>query len=202
MSVNTAVTFVDMTNREREATASDVVAERVAASRRKRGWTARQLAERCAELGATQITAATLANIESGRRDKDGRRRRDVSVDELLALALALDVAPVHLLVPERVEPYQVTPTVENDTVLVRNWVRGFVPLPGTDWAWFITERPAHELPVRSSELPEDEIQRRRHWYKLIAGAILPVGEAMVHGDADDHRRAAEQLRGGEDNGR
>jgi hypothetical protein len=34
-----------------------------------------------------------VANIESGRRDKQGRRRRDVSVDELVAFAQALEMS-------------------------------------------------------------------------------------------------------------
>jgi hypothetical protein len=58
-----------------------------------------ELAARCAELGAGHLTENVIENIESGRRDKQGRRRRDVTVDELLTLAVALNVAPVHLLV-------------------------------------------------------------------------------------------------------
>lgn len=62
------------------------------------GLTREQLAERCAELGAN-ITASVLVNIESGRPDKQtGARRRDVTVDEWLILAFALDVPPLALL--------------------------------------------------------------------------------------------------------
>lgn len=42
-----------------------------------------------------------LVNIETGRPDKQtGKRRRDVTVDELLILALALDVPPTELVLP------------------------------------------------------------------------------------------------------
>lgn len=69
----------------------------VKASRQQRGWTAARLAQRCAETGAPEITTAVIANIETGRRDQDGRRRRDVTVDELVAFARALDMRPSEL---------------------------------------------------------------------------------------------------------
>jgi len=74
-------------------TISDVVASRVQQLRERRGWSARQLAEACAATGNPQLTESVVANIESGRRDKQGRRRRGVSVDELVAFAQALDVS-------------------------------------------------------------------------------------------------------------
>jgi hypothetical protein len=57
-------------------------------------------------------------------------RRRDVSVDELLVLALALDVAPAHMLTPS--EPstlIAVTPTEIHDAGTVEQWVAGATPL-------------------------------------------------------------------------
>lgn len=59
-----------------------------------------EVADRCRALG-WEMSAAGLANIETGRRDKDTRRRRrEVTVDELVVLARALDVAPVLLMTP------------------------------------------------------------------------------------------------------
>lgn len=52
----------------------------------------RQLAERCAEIGAHNLTQQVLTNIETGHPGKDGNRRRKVTVDELLDLARAFDV--------------------------------------------------------------------------------------------------------------
>jgi transcriptional regulator with XRE-family HTH domain len=66
--------------------------------RRKRGWTAEDLAAQCTEIGAPEITRSVIANIETGRRDGDGRRRRAVTVEEWLILASALNVSPVELL--------------------------------------------------------------------------------------------------------
>jgi transcriptional regulator with XRE-family HTH domain len=85
---------------------SDVVARRVREVRKQRGWTAERLAAECARVGAPHLTASVIANIESGRRDQQGRRRRDVTVDELLHLAGALDVDLSHLLPSEVGKPY------------------------------------------------------------------------------------------------
>jgi transcriptional regulator with XRE-family HTH domain len=86
---------------ETPETVSDVVARRVRELRDQWGWSAAELAEHCAEWGHPELTASVIANIESGRRDKSGRRRRDVTVDEAAAFARVLQV-PVHeLIYPE-----------------------------------------------------------------------------------------------------
>jgi hypothetical protein len=50
------------------------------------------------------MSAASLTNIESGRRQA-GRRRREISLDELVVLARALDVPPILLLFPVGTAP-------------------------------------------------------------------------------------------------
>jgi hypothetical protein len=85
--------------------------------------TAQQLCDRCAALGAPGITTNVLANIET--------RRRDVSVDELLVLALALDVAPMHLLAPDGAVRLAITPTASvTESDELRRWLRGEQALP------------------------------------------------------------------------
>ncbi|MEV0988037.1 hypothetical protein [Streptomyces sp. NPDC049949] len=69
-----------------------------------------QLAAECERLGATGLTYAALVSIESGRRKPDGSRRREVTVDELLVLGLALAVPPLLLMLPLGSE--QAVPTV------------------------------------------------------------------------------------------
>jgi len=91
------------TPRPRE-TPSDTVARRVKDLRRRQGWSARRLAEVCAATGSPQLSESVIANIESGRRDESGRRRRDVTVDEVIGLASALDVPAIHLL-PAHLDP-------------------------------------------------------------------------------------------------
>jgi hypothetical protein len=69
-------------------------------------------------------------NIESGRRDQDGRRRRHVTVDEWLALAHAFDVEPIVLLLPEEADAeYKVTPDTVASAVKVMHWLVGQHPL-------------------------------------------------------------------------
>jgi len=77
---------------------SDHVAEKIREARRQRGWNTDDLAERCG------LTGNIIENIESGRRDRDGRRRRDITVDELFAISEALNVGPLKLL-PNRTRP-------------------------------------------------------------------------------------------------
>jgi hypothetical protein len=86
---------------ETQETVSDVCARRVRELRQQWGWSAARLAEQCAAMGAPQLTASVIANIESGRRDKQGRRRRDVTVDEAFAFARALQVDMHDLTHPE-----------------------------------------------------------------------------------------------------
>lgn len=114
------------------------IAQRVKELRGRRGWTAAQLG---AALGKHDVRwdRFTVANLESGK-------RQNVTVNELLALALALDVAPVNLLVPLDDRPYQITPTRTEGADTVRSWVRGEQPLPGTDERTYFAEAPLREL--------------------------------------------------------
>jgi hypothetical protein len=111
---------------DNDQTPSDVVAARVREVRKRRDLTTAQLAARCAGLGAPQLTTQAIYKIE-GQRESATRPARRVTVDELLALALALDVAPVHLMVPvdDSAEPYHVTATVAAGRSRVRGWIRG-----------------------------------------------------------------------------
>ena len=74
------------------------VARRVKELRKRRGRSAQRLAEVCAATGSPQLSESVIANIESGCRDEHGRRRRDVTVDEVIGLAAALDMPAIHLL--------------------------------------------------------------------------------------------------------
>jgi 8-oxo-dGTP pyrophosphatase MutT (NUDIX family)/transcriptional regulator with XRE-family HTH domain len=126
--------------------ASDLVGERIKTLRARRGWTARQLAERCVEIGAPELSAAVIANIETGRRGEDGRRRRDVTIDEVLALALALDAPPVLLCMPYNGwDHLRITNRVEAPTVKALDWITGEEPpeLPLSDLArWMNAQLP------------------------------------------------------------
>lgn len=101
------------------------IAQRVKELRGRRGWTAAHLGTVLGKHGISW-DRFTVANLESGK-------RQNVTVQELFALALALDVSPTNLLVPLDDRAYQLTPTRTESADLVRAWVRGEEPLPGTD---------------------------------------------------------------------
>jgi transcriptional regulator with XRE-family HTH domain len=97
-----------------------VIAERVAAIRRYRGLTQEALAEAMQDLGI-DWERIVVAKLESGRRGF-------VRVDELLGLCIALEIAPVDLLVPANLDddqPYRITPNRTARAVNVREFVRG-----------------------------------------------------------------------------
>lgn len=122
-------------------TPSDAVAARVREVRTRRGITAAELAERCTALGLPRFTAQSVYKIE-GQRESESRPPRRVTVDELLALALALNVAPVNLLIPpdDIDAPYRVTAAVSEQAAYVREWIRGEMPLGAADPREFYAE--------------------------------------------------------------
>jgi transcriptional regulator with XRE-family HTH domain len=117
------------------------VAQRVRELRKARGMSAQALADRLAALGYSRLDRNVLANLEN-------QRRQTVSIEDWLALALALDVSPLHLLVPTTGEDRLLVGHVEVDPDTARAWVRGETPMPGQDERVFRTE------------VPEDEWQR------------------------------------------
>ncbi|WP_326826439.1 helix-turn-helix domain-containing protein [Streptosporangium sp. NBC_01756] len=82
-------------------TPSDLVADQIRKHRERLGLSREDLARECKKLGAPQLTAAAIINIEVGRRNpQTGKRRREVSVDELLIFAYAMAVPPLQLMFP------------------------------------------------------------------------------------------------------
>lgn len=82
------------------STLSDVVADQIRKRRDALGLTREQLAERCAELGVPELTYGAITNIETGRKTREGTRRRLVAVDELATIARALHIPPALLAFP------------------------------------------------------------------------------------------------------
>lgn len=106
---------------------SEVVAARVGRARRVQGITTQRLAERCRELGATWLTRDVVQNIESGR--------RGVSVDDVWALAAALNTPPLVLMLPlgESGVRVAVTPSITAYPQVALEWAEGESPLPESD---------------------------------------------------------------------
>lgn len=122
---------------------SDVVADRVRTYRDRRGISREELAKRCAKLGVP-LTPAAITNIETGRRNPEtGIRRREVSIDELVALAKALGLPPILLIYPlGEAELCEVLPGRELGTWQAVKWFMGEEPM-GTrapdDGKWYVT---------------------------------------------------------------
>lgn len=105
---------------------SQVVGGQVRRHRKRRGWTQQRLAEAISDHGGT-LSRGAVAKVESGV--------RDVSIDEFLLLAAALNVPPPLLLVPlggeveDRVDRVEVTPRSRIHPHLALEWLCGNEPL-------------------------------------------------------------------------
>lgn len=151
-------------------TPNQVAGERVRAIREARGLTLRDLATRLQALGV-RIHHNGIGNVEKGD------RRLDVS--ELFAFAYALDVSPLHLMVPADHDAGGVA--VTPDVILaksgnLRRWMRGHVPLAGQrgsryyeiavplsehDFDSFMVEQAEHNRLVQAADDLRDAVARR-----------------------------------------
>lgn len=126
-----------MSQTQEPQTSTAVVAKRIRSLRDGRGMSAAQLAKLCQEAGAEHLDRSIIANIENGR-------RQSISIEEVLVLALVLDVAPVHLFVPVNEEAMTVGKWVLGSG-RVREWTRGTYALPSQDRKRYFTEVPDEE---------------------------------------------------------
>ena len=101
--------------------ASDLAGRRIRQVRERRKWTAKELADRCAEAGAPHITPTVITNLETRR-----RKTREITVDEVLVLAHVLGVPPLQLIVPAGSgEELEVVPGVHLDDLAAADWIAG-----------------------------------------------------------------------------
>lgn len=153
---------------------SDVAASQIARHRNAARISHRELAERCKRLGLT-LSASAISDIESGRRDEHGQRRREIRVDELTVLARALDVSPVLLLAPLGYEDQvEILPGQSMPTIRAYEWLTGERPLTGGHdggSVWFganpekvIGIYKDYEKAVLGLFAAQDDSARRRVW--------------------------------------
>ncbi len=124
---------------------TEVICENVRNIRRQRGWSARELAERCRAAGLPKWNREIVANVENGR-------RASISVDELFVLAVVFGVAPLSLCVPLRQSAYAVTPQITMHPWRAAQWISGTADGPiGADDAdpkqrdlWTSSTIPVH----------------------------------------------------------
>lgn len=94
-----------------------------------RGWSVRELVEQCAAVGF-KVTSSVIENIEGQKRpSQEGRRRREVTADEVVALAYVLNVSPLSLLTPRNdLDRCRITSTVTLEAGDLGRWIAGQVP--------------------------------------------------------------------------
>ena len=153
------------------------IAQRVRELRTKRGWSAERLAQEMRGAGVGW-NRGVVAKLESGR-------RQDVSVAELLALSFVLNVAPVHLVVsPTAVDAsYQVTPQLTVAAEAVREWIRGYAFLPGTDRQLYFAEVSPDEFQEIAGIRFPPTVQQRLRRHATGAPPLQPVVAAVVTSD-------------------
>lgn len=99
--------------------ASDLAGKRIEQVRHQRGWTRRELADRCDQIGASHITATVITDLETRRRSS-----RKFTIDELLVLAYVLEVPPLFLFAPaDGTEKLQIARDVEKDSIQSGAWI-------------------------------------------------------------------------------
>jgi transcriptional regulator with XRE-family HTH domain len=99
--------------------ASDIAGRHIRQARTERGWTVRELADRCAKAGAPQITHTVITNLETRRRGT-----REITLDETLVLARVLGVPPLQLMVPlDAGETLEIVPGDEMGAPEAVQWI-------------------------------------------------------------------------------
>jgi transcriptional regulator with XRE-family HTH domain len=135
--------------RKENLTPSQVVADQIKDRREAQGMSQQQLGELIGE------TQSTIARMESGA--------RKISVDELFKVAVALDVAPVHLLgAGFRGDSVPLKGKLRLPPMAARAWIRGHAPIPGVSHALDAVQR------FMLVNIPRDEadalISSARRW--------------------------------------
>jgi len=157
--------------KERGKSATEVLAAQLPAIRARRQLSAAALAQRVKGLGGG-LDRAAISKIETGA--------RGVSLDEAIMLAVALDLAPVHLFVPrDDGDTVSLTPVVSVAADDVRGWVRGQQPLPGRDDRAYRTEVPDSEWAQGSKRLQEAHaaVDRAKRRYQVAEARLDRLSE-------------------------
>jgi transcriptional regulator with XRE-family HTH domain len=151
---------------------SEVFARRVREVRERQRWSQDDLARRLGELGLP-MDRAQVARIE--------RMDRKVSINEVFIIALALNVAPVHLLVPvTSFEPeVLLAPKLAVTPRLARQWLRGQTALGEEDARSYF------------AEISDDEWSAHQ---KPGINVVLQLAQQLVHAVVDEDRDRAAGL--------
>lgn len=155
-------------------------AERVASNvrtlREERGMSLRRLSERLGKVGRPML-ASGLSKIEQGDRRADA--------DDLVALAIALDVTPNRLLLPADAgdDVFALTGEVDATGAMAWRWAAGDEPLPGTAKPYDAGRAARfHEVnrPHEADDMPAEDVEER---YRDVLGPLWQaVADARERG--------------------
>jgi transcriptional regulator with XRE-family HTH domain len=156
---------------------SEVFVEQMRIQRARKGWTQKQLAARLAKLGFV-VHQTTIGKWEAGE--------RRISLDEALAISVALDVDPAHMVAGSYSNLAFSSPSIALSSKTppvsarqMRMWVRGLRPVWGQDERRYYTEVGPDEW--RAMQRPG------------VLGLLRAVQE-LVDAFADDDREAAVEI--------
>lgn len=135
-------------------TPSEVLSTLLPNIRQRLDLTAQAFAERAREVGL-KFDRGTVSKIEN--------RLRGVSLDEALAIAAALDVAPVYLFLPRDDRETVAIGDIAVEALRARAWLRGDQQLPGRSDKVFRTEVPESEWNRRNQDLVSVRETWERH---------------------------------------
>lgn len=161
------------------------IGQQVRTYRQQRGWSARELADRCREAGLSKWNREIVTNLEIGRRSY-------VSVDELFALAVVFGIPPLALCVPLEAARYAVTPKIAVHPWNAARWYAGLGPGPlGIEnptreqlRAWHTSTQVLHVYQRVDKALADLEPAERN---AIAAWAALDKEENRVSPDVLDH---------------
>ncbi len=129
-----------------------------------KGWDQQGLADAMKRIGHP-INRATISKIEKGARGVGGKHGRNpitrgetaprpVSLDEVIAFAAALDVAPIHLFLPIfNEDDVLLAPKVRVDVETAYDWARGEQPLGEDDRFYRFQGRHQRAKPATRADL-------------------------------------------------
>jgi hypothetical protein len=173
---------------------SEVFVAQVRIQRERKAWSQSRLATRLARLGFP-VHQTTVGKWEAGE--------RRVMLDEALAICVALDVCPMHMIAGSYLGPSvddasialsPITPPVTPRQM--RLWLRGLQPLWGQDEKRYTTEVAPDEWAAMQragvNELLRSVNELVEAWGRRDRAAAVEIIES-IHDELERQRRALER---------
>jgi transcriptional regulator with XRE-family HTH domain len=172
---------------------SQTFARQLRETRERKGWTQQDLAGQLwVQLGES-MDQATVARIEQ-------MRKKNVSLNDVLMLAAALDVAPVHLVVPRNSDDeVQLGDKLRAPARLIRRWFRGERPLIGPEEDLRFDLSPLRHMAFYFNEVSDEDAEARNQPLELtlLHRVFVRLESAIARGATNDALALIEQLQEG-----